>query len=104
MEKKLTFFNKKVYDKLPIIFGDQKNFSSFFNKLNKLIFSLNQIKAFYYFDIGRWDIVLKNNKTIKLPKTGYMEVLSDINLILEDNNFLNTKFLITELKDQLILE
>ena len=102
--EKLTFFNKKVYDKLPIIFGDQKNFSSFFKQIKQTNFSLNQIKAFYYFDIGRWDIVLKNNKTIKLPKTGYMEVLSDINLILEDNNFSQYQIFDYRIKDQLILE
>ena len=76
----------------------------FFKQIKQTNFSLNQIKAFYYFDIGRWDIVLKNNKTIKLPKTGYMEVLSDINLILEDNNFSQYQIFDYRIKDQLILE
>ena len=35
--------------------------------LNQLAFPISEIKSFYYFDIGRWDIVLKNNKVIKLP-------------------------------------
>ncbi len=102
--EKLVFLKSKSYQDLPIIFGDQKNFSSFFEELRKSNFSPIQIKAFYYFDIGRWDIVLKNNKTIKLPKEGYMEILANIDSIINDKNFLRYKIFDYRIKEQLILE
>ena len=38
-------------------------------------FPISKIKSFYYFEIGRWDIILKNNKVIKLPAKNFVESL-----------------------------
>ena len=40
---------------------------NFFNQLKKNNFPNKQIKNFYYFQIGRWDLQLLNNKIIKFP-------------------------------------
>ena len=89
---------------MPVIFGSHKNFSFFFKNLEKSNFKINRIKAFYYFDIGRWDIVLKDEITIKLPKDNYQNILAKIDLILNDPSFTKYKILDYRIKDQLILQ
>ena len=89
---------------MPSIFGKHKNFNIFYKDLKKNNFKINKIKAFYYFDIGRWDIVLKNEKIIKFPKKNYVDLLPRINLILDDNNFSKYKIFDFRIKDQLILQ
>ena len=102
--EKLNFFKNEFYEDLPIIFGNQKNFSSFYSEIKQSDLPSNQIKAFYYFDIGRWDIVLKNEKIIKLPEKDYMEILVKINSILNDKNFSKYRIFDYRIKNQLILE
>ena len=59
MGRKLDSLKNEKLDNLPKIFGEQKNFTQIYNSLKKLNFPINEIKSFYYFDIGRWDIILK---------------------------------------------
>ena len=60
-------FSKKS---LPFIFGnpDNNDFINLKNKIDQSRFSYGQIKNFYFFPSGRWDLELKNNILIKLPK------------------------------------
>ena len=102
--KKINYTKLKIFENLPTIFGNHKNFSYLFNELEKNNFKINKIKAFYYFDIGRWDIVLKDGKIIKLPKTNYEKVLIKIETILNDSSFLKFKIFDYRIKDQLILQ
>ena len=102
--KRIDFIELKIFEGLPVIFGSHKNFHIFFANLEKSNFEINNIKAFYYFDIGRWDIVLKNEITIKLPKNNYQNILTKIDLILNDSSFIKYKILDYRIKDQLILQ
>ena len=102
--KKINYIELKIYEDLPVIFGNHKNFSSFFSDIEKSNFKIKNIKAFYYFDIGRWDIVLKDERIIKLPDTNYENILKEIDLILNDSNFSKYKIFDHRIKDQLILE
>ncbi|MDA9091830.1 FtsQ-type POTRA domain-containing protein [Pelagibacteraceae bacterium] len=102
--EKINFIRLKIYENIPIIFGRYKNFNYFYNDLEKSNFIINEIKAFYYFDIGRWDIVLKNGKTIKLPEKNYLELFPRINLMLNDSNFRKYTIFDFRVKDQLILQ
>ena len=102
--EKIKFINIKIYEDLPSIFGKYKNFDIFYNNLKKNYFKINKIKAFYYFDIGRWDIVLKNEKVIKLPEKNYLDLLLKINLMLDDNDFFKYKVFDFRIKNQLILQ
>ena len=102
--KKISYTELKVYENLPVIFGNHKNFSSFFYQLKKSNFNINEIKAFYYFDIGRWDITLKDNRTIKLPKINYEDILTEVNLVLNNSSFSKYKIFDYRIKDQLILQ
>ena len=102
--EKINFVDLKIYEDLPTIFGKYKNFNFFYNDLEKNNFKINKIKAFYYFDVGRWDIVLRNEKIIKLPEKNYLDIIPKINLMLDDNNFNKYKVFDFRIKDQLILK
>ena len=102
--KKINFINLKIYENLPSIFGKYKNFNFFYEDLKNNNFKMSEIKSFYYFEIGRWDIVLKNERIIKLPEKKYQDILPKINSILEDSNFSKYKIFDFRIKDQLILQ
>ncbi len=102
--EKLQHIEVKKYSNLPIIFGNQKNFDLFLKEIQNHKFPEDQIKAFYYFDIGRWDIILKNGKTIKLPEKNYLEALTNLNDIIYNDNFKKYSIFDYRIKDQLILE
>jgi cell division protein FtsQ len=102
--EKINFIDLKIYKDLPTIFGKSKNFNNFYSDLKKNNFKTNQIKAFYYFDVGRWDIVLKNEKIIKLPEKNYLNLLPKINLMLNDATFIKYRIFDFRIKDQLILQ
>ena len=101
--EKINFIDLKIYENLPLIFGNYKNFSIFYSDLEKNNFKINEIKAFYYFDVGRWDIVFKNEKIIKFPEKNYLDLFPKINLMIDDNNFSKYKIFDFRIKDQLIL-
>jgi cell division septal protein FtsQ len=102
--KKINFIYLKIYENLPLIFGKYKNFDLFYDDLEKNNFKINEIKAFYYFEVGRWDIILKNEKIIKFPDKNYLDILPKINLMLDDNNFSKYKIFDFRVKNQLILQ
>jgi cell division septal protein FtsQ len=102
--EKITYSKLNVYEKLPIIFGNHKNFNIFFKDLEEINFQINDIKAFYYFDVGRWDIELKNGTTIRLPKKNYRDILLKVNTILNDTSFSKYKIFDYRIKNQLILQ
>ena len=102
--EKIKFIDLAVYEDLPSIFGKYKSFNIIYNNLEKNNFKINEIKAFYYFDVGRWDILLKNEKIIKLPEKNYLELLPKINLMLNNNDFSKYKIFDFRIKNQLILK
>jgi len=65
----ISFKKDMDLNNLPGIFGEgaENNFMNFLNQLEKNNFPNKQIKNFYYFQIGRWDLQLLNNKIIKFP-------------------------------------
>ncbi len=102
--KKINYRDILMYENLPSIFGQHKNFNIFYNNLEKNNFKINEIKNFYFFDVGRWDIVLKNERIIKLPEKNYSDLLPKINSMLNDSNFFKYKVFDFRIKDQLILQ
>ena len=102
--EKINFLELKIYENLPSIFGNYKNFNIFYSELDKNGFKIKDIKAFYYFDAGRWDIILKNEKTIKFPEKNYPDLFPKINLMLNDSNFSKYEIFDFRIKDQLILK
>ena len=89
---------------MPEIFGNHKNFIFLYDELKKSNFKITNVKAFYYFEVGRWDIVLKDETTIKLPQNNYQKILTEINSILNDSSFSKYKIFDYRINNQLILQ
>ena len=70
-ESNLIFFDKNVisYNNLPNIFGEnaENYFKDFLQHLKDNNFPDKNIRNYFYFRSGRWDIKLVNGKTIKFP-------------------------------------
>ena len=61
------------------------------------------IRSFYFFESGRWDLIMNDDKVIKLPITNYLSSLKNFMLSKSNNNFNNYKIFDYRIKDQLIL-
>ena len=86
----LIVFKKDIeLNNLPGVFGEgaEINFISFFDQLKKNNFPNKQIKNFYYFQIGRWDLQLLNNKVIKLPHNNIEDAIIKSIELLDHKNF-----------------
>ena len=100
----IDYIELDIYAELPVIFGDQKNFNLFYEELEKNNFDIKNIKAFYYFDVGRWDIMLNDERIIKLPEKNFQSLLAKVGLLLEDSNFSKYKIFDYRVNNQLILK
>ena len=99
----INYIQKEDFSNLPILFGKKNNFNNLYIQLKKINFPINTIKSFHYFEIDRWDITLKNNKLIRLPKDNYVEILKNFISIKNDSKFKKYKTFDYRIKDQLIL-
>lgn len=82
----INYIEFEEFKNLPTVFGKYLKFKTLYIKLLKLKFQIEQVKSYYYFDSGRWDIELKNGKIIKLPIrhneksiTNFMRIKNEIN-------------------------
>ena len=86
----LILFKQDIgLNNLPGIFGEEaeNNFVYFLNLLKKNNFPIKQIKNFYYFQIGRWDLQLANNKIVKLPHNNIKDAVIKSIELLDHKNF-----------------
>ena len=90
--------------KVPTIQGDVKieRVNHFLNLLKKSSFALNEIKFLIYFPSNRWDVVFKNNITIKLPKNNVFKIIKKAELLLKDQNF-DKKIIDLRINNKIIL-
>ena len=99
------FINTIDYSKnLPFVFGNFK--TEKFLELKNIILQSNfkyyDIKNFYYFPSGRWDIETISGILIKLPTTGIKESLNLSIDLLNDIEFSNVKILDIRQKNQIV--
>ncbi len=100
------FINTKDHSQnLPFIFGnfETEKFLEFKNIILQTDFNYNNIKNFYYFPSGRWDIEMISGVLIKLPITGIKETLNLSIDLLEDKEFSNMKILDIRQKNQIVI-
>jgi len=62
------------------------------------------VKQFNYYDINRWDIILKDGKVLKLPSKNYDNSIKKFLSIYKKNNFDNFKIFDFRINGQLILK
>ena len=100
------FINTKEYSQnLPFIFGnfETEKFLEFKNIILQTDFKYNNIKNFYYFPSGRWDIEMISGVLIKLPITGIKESLNLSIDLLDNIEFSNIKILDIRQKNQIVI-
>ena len=100
------FISAKDYSKnLPFVFGnfETEKFLEFKNIILQTDFKYNNIKNFYYFPSGRWDIEMISGVLIKLPITEIKESLNLSTDLLDDKEFSNIKILDIRQKNQIVI-
>jgi len=90
---------------LPFIFGnfEIRKFLEFKNIILQTDLKYNNIKNFYYFPSGRWDIEMISGVLIKLPITAIKESLNLSIDLLDELEFSNIKILDIRQKNQIII-
>ena len=73
----INFTDIDIYKDLPTVFGNGRNFYSLYKDLQNIKFPLAMIKSFYFFESGRWDLIMHDDKVIKLPITNYLPSLKN---------------------------
>ena len=100
------FINKKEFSEdLPFIFGnfEIKKFLKFKKIINQTNLNYNDIKNFYSFPSGRWDIEMVSGVMIKLPIIGIKESLNLSIGLLNNKEFDNIKILDIRQKNQIVI-
>ena len=102
----IAFEDNINFNELPNVFGEgaENNFILFHNKLKKNNFPQKKIKNFYYFQIGRWDLQLLNNKIIKFPHNNIDGAIIKSIKLLEDKDFINYNIIDLRLDGKIIVE
>ncbi len=104
----LIVYNKDLnyHEKLPNIFGkDVENyFSDFFKKLKNNNFPYKKVKNYYYYEVGRWDLQLLDDKIIKFPDSKIITTIKKSIDLLNDNEFKNYNVIDLRIHDKIIVE
>ena len=72
--------------------------------MDKTNFDINSIQELKYFNINRWDIILKSGKIIKLPTQRFDKAIKKFISIYNEDNFDNFKIFDFRINGQLILK
>ncbi len=99
----INFIKLPVFKDLPTVYGNSKDFYTFYQDLQNIKFPIKMIKSFYFFESGRWDIILRDDKIIKLPVKDYIISLKSFMLTKTKESFNNYKKFDYRISDQLIL-
>ena len=103
----LILFKENIdFKDLPNIFGREAeiNFVNFFNKLEKNNFPNKTIKNYYYFQIDRWDVQLRNDKVIKFPNNNVVYAIKKSLELIEREDFENYKIIDLRVDGKIIVE
>jgi len=93
--------NDFLNNQLPFIFGNPKVIE-FFNikeNIDKSKISYSEIKNLFFFPSRRWDLELRDNTIIKLPKDNISLALNLVIEFLDENKYIDAR-----IKDQIILD
>ena len=95
-----------AFNDLPSVFGNdsEKHLPNLINILNLKKFPINEIKSYYFFQIGRWDIQLANEQIIKLPYKNVEESIVQINKLLKRKDFKKYKVIDLRISGKIITE
>ena len=98
--------DKNNNELLPYIFGefDSHDFLSFKKNIEKSIFSFSNLKELSFFPSGRWDILTDNDILIKLPQEHIVVSLNLSKKLIDNDNFVDYKFIDLRVKNHLVVK
>ena len=103
----LIAFEKHIFvDDFPSVFGEgaENHFIYFFSKLENNNFPIKDVKKFYFFQIGRWDLQLANDKIIKFPDNKTEDAIKKSIKLLDSNDFENYNIIDLRIDGKIIVE
>ena len=97
--------NDLSISELPYIFGNPEisEFLNFKKKIEDSKISYEIIKTLYFFKSNRWDIELKNNILIKLPKNNIKDSLNNVFEFIKDVTFDKMIIIDARVNNQIII-
>ena len=101
--KVVNYKNLPIYESLPTVFGNGKNFYNFYKEIKSIGFPLEKIKSYYFFESERWDLLLDDGKIIKLPVSNYKVSLKNLIIFMKNKNYQDYNIFDYRIKHQLIL-
>ena len=98
--------SKIQFNDLPNIFGKPKinEFKKLVANLNSSSFSVKDISDIYYLKSGRWNLKIKNDIIIKLPRNNILESLNLVKEILDNKNIISKNTIDLTVKNQIIVD
>ena len=103
----VILYNQDLYEEnLPTVYG--KDSEKYFLDFNKFLiennFDIENIKEYYYFRTNRWDLVLNDNKKIKLSTNKLHDNIKLLNRILLDEEFKKYSIIDLRIENKIITE
>ena len=93
-------------DNFPNVFGEnaENYFVNFFKILADNDFPEHQVKSYYYFQVGRWDLQFFNDQVIKFPDEKINEAIQQSVELLERKDFKNYNIIDLRMHGKIIVE
>ena len=100
----INYIYMEQFNNLPLVYGDKQSFQFLINDLKNIKFPINKIKIFYLFESSRWDLITKDNITLKLPIKNYKKSLLSFLDLNNKPSFKKYKIFDYRISGQLILK
>ena len=102
----ILFENDMNFNQLPSVFGEgaKNHFIYFFSQLENNNFPIQDVKKFYFFQIGRWDLQLVNDQIIKLPHNNIEDAIKKSIKLLDRKDFENYNIIDLRIDGKIIVE
>ena len=102
----ILFKDNENFNQLPSIFGEEaeKYFMYFFNQLENNNFPIENVKKFYFFQIGRWDLQLESGQLVKFPHRNIDYVIKKSIELLDRKDFENYNIIDLRIDGKIIVE
>ena len=102
----ILFEDNMNFNQLPSVFGEgaKNHFIYFFSQLENNNFPIKDVKKFYFFQIGRWDLQLANDKIIKFPHNNTEDAIKKSIELLDRKDFENFNIIDLRIDGKIIVE
>ena len=102
----ILFEDNMNFNQLPSVFGEgaKNHFIYFFSQLENNNFPIKDVKKFYFFQIGRWDLQLANDKIIKFSHNNIEDAIKKSIELLDRKDFENYNIIDLRIHGKIIVE